>query len=145
MARNFHNQDGFIALTSVIIISAILLILVAVVSTAGFFTRFNVLDYENKTISSALAEACVETALVNLAADPTNYPASIPVPAGKQITVDSTKTCRICSVSATTIKTRAAYNKAYTNLTVVGNLDASNFNVTSWDENLTGPAGCNLP
>jgi len=148
--KHYRNQEGFVALISVIIIAAILIVLVALIATSSFFTRFNVLDYENKKVSASLAEACAEIALVNLAKDPTVYPGSIPA-AGQQITVDTGKTCKICSVTASspyTIVTRAKYNKAYTNLTVVGTLSLSNFDVTSWSEqpNYLGiPGTCDLP
>lgn len=148
MGKQFYNQQGFIALTSVILISAVLLVLIVVISTSSFFARFNILDYENKKISSSLAEGCIKTALVNLAQDSVNYPGTIPNPAGALVTIETGKTCRICSVTTSnpyTIKTRAVYNNAYTNLTLVGNLGAANFSVTSWDETNSYPAGCNLP
>ena len=142
-------MKGFIALISVILISAVLIALVVMVSAAGFYSRFNVLDYENKKVSVSLAEACAETALVNLAKNPTNYPSSIP-PAGILTTVDlaAGKTCRICLVSLSSpysIITRAVYNNAYTNLTVTGTLGASNFNVSSWDEQASYAGSCLLP
>ena len=142
-------QDGFVALVSVIIIFAILLVLVALIATSSFFTRFNVLDYENKKVSVALAEACVETALVNLAKDPVNYPLGIPIPQGRQETIEFGKTCRICPIGGSNpnfiIYTRSSYNNAYANLTINASLTATNFTITSWDESLTFPAGCVLP
>jgi hypothetical protein len=146
-SRNYNNQGGFIALMSVIIIFAALIILVSIVSTTGFYTRFSVLDYENKKVSVGLAEACVETALVNLAKDPANYPASIPA-AGQQIAIETGRTCRICSVSASspyTIVTRASYNKAYTNLSVNTSAGASNYTINSWDEQRVYAGSCTLP
>lgn len=144
---NRHNQNGFVALVSVIIIFAVLIILVGITSTTSFYTRFNVLDYENKKVSVALAEACANTAMVNLARDPANYPPAIP-PAGEQITVDAAKTCRICPMSSGspyTIITRARHNSAYTNLEITGTLTSSNFSVSSWAEQPTYTGSCTLP
>ena len=146
-SQTFEKQDGFIALISIVLIFSALIILVSLVSISGFYARFNVLDYENKKISMGLAEACGETALVNLAKDPTGYGLTISS-AGQQITVDTGKTCRVCSVSTTspyTILTRASYKNAYTNLSVNGTLGVSNFNVTSWDEFSNYTGSCTLP
>jgi hypothetical protein len=144
--KDSRNQKGFIALISVIIIFAILLMLTALIATSTFFTRFNVLDYENKKVSANLAEACAQIAMVNLAKDPGGYPGSLPV-AGQQITIATGKTCRICAITSGPfiITTRAVYNKAYTNLKVVGTLNSSNFNVTSWDEFTPYSDSCAVP
>ena len=144
---NIKSQDGFIALISVIIIFAILLVLVALIAVSGFFARFNVLNYENKKVSSFLAEACAENALVNLAKDPANYPGSIPA-TGMLVTVEAGKSCRICSVSASSpyaIVTRAVYNKAYTNLVVNASAGTGNYTINSWDEQATYVGSCALP
>lgn len=150
--RHSQNQEGFIALISVIIIFAILLVLAALIAQSSFFTRFNVLDYENKKVSASLAEACVETALVNLAKDINYQPTNA---AGDIVNVDSTKTCKICnpiidSGTDKVIVTRAFYNKAYTNLQVKGDFFGGNFRVTLpgqyWDEVASNPApSCSLP
>ncbi len=147
MPANYKNQDGFIALTSVILISAALLILAGVLSTSGFYSRFNVLDYENKKVSTSLAEACAESALAGLAANPSGYGATIP-PAGIQIAVDAGKTCKICFVSGAspyTIIERGSYQNAYANLTVNVTLGAANFTVNSWDEQAIYSGSCTLP
>jgi hypothetical protein len=138
------NQSGFIALISVIVIAAILIILVALVSTTNFFTRFNVLDYENKKVSTSLAEGCINTAIVNLAKD-VSY---APVAGGDCLSmggtcggVDPQKVCRICSVTTSgsnkIIVARAKYNKAYTNITAKVTPGTTDFTVNSWDETAT--------
>ena len=58
---------GFIALVSAVIISIVLLTLVVGVGERGFSSRFNILNSELKAMSSGLAEACVETAILFLA------------------------------------------------------------------------------
>ncbi|OGI57591.1 hypothetical protein A3B85_00765 [Candidatus Nomurabacteria bacterium RIFCSPHIGHO2_02_FULL_37_13] len=64
-----ETATGFIALMSAIIISAILLLIVTNLSLTGFYRRSNVLDSELKEKSSALAEACIESARLILATD----------------------------------------------------------------------------
>ncbi len=147
-----RNQKGFVALISVIIIFAILMVLAALIATSSFFTRFNVLDYENKKVSVGLAEGCAETALVNLAKD-TNYrPADLLH--GDLITIDTGKTCKICGVqtsgSQKIIMARALYNQAYTDLVVKVTPIVGNFQVDYWDEEPPFNVGynwsdCNLP
>lgn len=130
-------QNGFIALISAIIISALLLIITIATSMTGIFGRFNILDSESKERSTALAEACADTAILEI----TTAVYSI----DKIIFVgpSSADRCKIISslenqpiVSETTITTQAIINKAYTNLIVV--ID-SNYNIISWDEVATYP------
>src|SRR5258708_32505996 len=60
------NQKGFIALTSAMVISILLLAITVSLGFCGFFTRFNILDSESKERSLALAEACGEMSILNL-------------------------------------------------------------------------------
>ena len=145
-----NSQRGFIALMSAIVISILLLAITLSLGFSGFFARFNILDSESKERSSALAEACVDSAILKISQD-INY---APTPAfnfitqtgGESIDVDSSK-CTIVSVDTSgikkAIKTQAFINKAYTNLRVL--IDTTSFTITSFDEcsNLTGSTtGC---
>jgi hypothetical protein len=69
------SERGFIALMSVIIISAILLVLMIGVSTASFWARFDSLGNEERQIARGLAQSCINVALLALAtsSDPTHY------------------------------------------------------------------------
>ncbi len=58
---------GFIALMSVVVISSVLLLLVTEGSFSGFTSRINSLNHEFKNQSEALAEACVQQALLEYA------------------------------------------------------------------------------
>lgn len=152
------TTSGFIALMSVIIISAILLVLVFTLGVSSFFNRFDALDAENKRISLGLAEACVNVAMLKIAQNP-NYGTTPPLPAGGEcVSVGDTcsaaaskKVCKICTVTPVatfpkTIETRAVYNGAYTNLSVaVDNSVPGNFTVNAWSELPAGPAGCTVP
>ncbi len=122
---NKKSNNGFVALMSAIIISVVLLLLATSLSLTGFYDRSNILDRELKEKSSALAEACVDTAILKLANDPTYSGNEI-------ITVSGGETCRIESISGGTIISKANYNNTYfTNLEV--DVD-SNFSVTRWEE-----------
>ena len=68
-ARTTTSPRGFIALTSAIIIAAVLLGITATLSTSGYFARGDSLTTEYKRMSLGLAESCVNIALLNLAKD----------------------------------------------------------------------------
>lgn len=82
-----NKKRGFIALVSVIIISFVLLITAVTLSLTGFFVRFNIFDSENKERSNALADACIESARLALAAD-TSYSGN-----DKVITINVSEKC----------------------------------------------------
>ena len=136
-----HTPRGFVALMSVIIISAVLMTMVYLLSASSFLERFDALDGEYKRESLALAEACVNAGILKIAQS--DYSAA-------QIVIDSTdpkKTCRVCQLSSSgDILTRAVYNGAYTNLSVSVDPTQGNYPVTAWVENATytGPS-CTLP
>ncbi len=125
--RKIKTNTGFIALMSAIIISVILLLIVTNLSFTGFYGRSDILDSELKERSSALAEACVDTALLNLAQN-VNYIGDVIVELDK---------CTIQSVagggSIKTIKVKADYKNYITNLQVL--VDSTNdMAVVSWEE-----------
>ena len=124
------EKNGFIALMTAIVFSFVLMITAATLSQTSFFSRAEILDAEYKERSSALAEACVDTALLKLAVDP-SYTGPETVSVGSD-------TCEIVSVTGLdTIRTRAEFppgtnQAAATNLEV--QVDASNLSVISWNE-----------
>lgn len=142
MAKKIYpgSEEGFIALISVIIIAAILTVIAFSLGTAGFFLRFNILDNESKKISLALAEGCVQKAMLDLANGSLSVPQTVSV---------GSNSCKICDKSGAgpiTIKTRALYNNAFSNLAAVLAQSGTSFTVNSWDEqsNYSG-ASCPLP
>lgn len=116
-----HVQpQGFIALMSAIIISAILLLIATGGSLSGFYTRITSLNGEYKERTYALAEACVAETLLSLSQSP-SY-------AGNATTsVSNTGTCYtgVIAKSGTapndiyTFRTRSYLMNVYTNLLVV--------------------------
>ena len=128
---------------SVLVISAILLVLIFTLGVAAFFDRFDTLDTESKRVSLALAEACGNIAMVKIAQN-AGYTGN------ETITVDTGKFCKICTVSLArstiSIVTRALYGSAYTNLQIQGALSPSDISITRWSEmgTYTGPT-CLIP
>ncbi len=119
--KSLNYQEGYIALISALLISVSLLTLVIAVSSEGFYSRFNVLESEQKEISTYLAEACVQTAILEIAQD-SNYnddPEIIPVGESSE-----NLECEIVSVDTGTfpstrlIRTQGINGDAYTNLEV---------------------------
>lgn len=136
------KQKGFIALMAVFFLSASLLALVVSLSAAGFYSRFNIFDCENKKISYFLASSCMNFALLDLAKNEASFPKNFLV--GDSI-------CQICNIDAADpmaikIQTRAAYLGAYTNLDVSAKKTGNNIKITSFAESPSyiGPA-CNAP
>lgn len=147
------NERGFVALMSIVIMSAIVLVLMFTLGISVFFSRFSVLETEHKRVSLALAEACANTAMLKIVQNASYAPAF----GGECVSVSdtcgasgATRTCRICSVEESsgtyTIRTRAVHKGAYTTIEAVGTVGATNFNVDAWGEvaSYTG-AVCTLP
>ena len=65
-----YSPRGFIALTSAIVISSVLLLLITAGSLSGFIARINALQHELKEQSRASALACIDHALLSHAYDP---------------------------------------------------------------------------
>jgi len=124
---------GFIALTSALVISAVLLVLITGASLSGFYTRMNALRDEYKEKSYALALACATETLLALAGNP-SYAGSATT------TVTSGGVCYTGPVTKTgffpsqtyTFRTRSYLGNSYTSFSVVAN--ASDLSVESMSE-----------
>lgn len=113
----FHENDGFIALISVLVLSAIIVMMIAAFGIASLFARYDQEDAELKTQSNYLAESCLRMAALKIARDSAYAPPAggACVPVGNVCPGESV--CRICSVSAAFPKqviVQAAYHGAYT-------------------------------
>lgn len=122
-------DSGFIALISVIIISAILLLVATTLSFGGFFGRFSVLEHEFKKKSLSLAEACAEEAKIKLFKD-NGY-------SGNEIVKIGLESCEILSSSNPTGNPRdfdikAIYKNSHTNIKI--SIDSLSGEITSWIE-----------
>lgn len=126
------RHQGFVALISAIIISAVLLLIAAVLSFSGFYGRYNILDSDLKERSLSIAEACADTAYLQIVSDPNN--------AAGVFNATTTVGGDYCYISArdtsvvgkVTYKTRSYYKDFYSNLKVT--IATSTFSVVSWEE-----------
>lgn len=119
---------GYIALVSSIIISILVLGIALTISSAGYFSRFDILKNEFKERSFALAEACVDTALLKLAQNQSYN-------GNENISIGNDQ-CSILSIETVSgqkiIKTKALFQNAVTNLKVTVN--NTNLSVIYWEE-----------
>ncbi len=122
------TRNGYIALTSVLIISIVIMAVTFTAALSGALNRFIVLRTEEKEVSSALASACVDMALLRLAQDDA-YDGNETVPIG-------TETCAIYPFEhisgSVVIKTKASVQNAVTNLRVSAN--TADLSIQSWEE-----------
>lgn len=131
--KKHQSQNGFIALISILIISAVLLATTLGLAQFGIANRFFILNLEQKTESKKLAEACVHIARIQTYNNPLyfrNTPLSVPV-------ADST--CTIVLIdpdnndpNRTLIQTSAQTGEAITNLSV--EVDNTDGDFLSWEE-----------
>jgi len=129
--HNLQPGNGYIAITSAIIVTIIVVSVILTTSSIGYFGRFNVLGTLFKEEGNAFANACADTALLNLALD-IDY-------AGNETITVASSTCTIMAIETNgdekTIKTQAVENDRTSNLKVI--LDTTNFTIVSWDEVVT--------
>jgi hypothetical protein len=129
--QNRKSEQGFVALVSAVVVSALLIIIAASLGYTGFFTRFNILDGEYKEISRGLAESCAELARVEIANN-INYDAT----GGRQYPVG--ENAEICTIfpgpSSGYYRSHAEYKRSHTNIVAGYARSGSNVTVTSWSE-----------
>jgi len=126
------SNGGFVALMSSIIISMILVLIAVTLGSDQFYGRYNILDSELKERSSALADACFDTAMLKLTIDQ-NYN-----PLNETVTVGA-DTCNILRIDPPPsavdriIYIQAKYaDKYYTNLEIT--VDTTNLSIKKWEE-----------
>lgn len=66
MAKTSTNQKGYVALTSVIFMSLLLVTITVVLSIINYYSRYNILESEFKERSVAQAESCIDKAVYNV-------------------------------------------------------------------------------
>lgn len=126
------KERGYIALMSVIVISVLLMTIAIAVSFTGFFSRFNVLSEEYKERSLALAEACADTALLNLSLDPGYNPINQTINIDSDACIVVSKQIDSPAAGQTTILTSGQFQQATTNIKVV--VGSSDLSLVSWEE-----------
>src|SRR3989344_207589 len=122
------KQNGYIAMTSAIIISILVMMIVFAINLIGYFGRSNVLTSELKDMSLSLAEGCAEKALLKYAED-NAYAGNEP------ITVDA-RQCSILPIEVSgsdkILKTKAIVENTTSNIKVV--FKGSDMTIVSWEE-----------
>ena len=86
---NLKSQEGFIALISAIVISFLLITITVALNFVGFYGRFNILDSEYKETSVGLAEACADSAMLQLVQGIMPLPGTIVTVGSNQCTLVS--------------------------------------------------------
>lgn len=128
---NIQSQQGYVAITSVIIFSALLLLLTVALSEINYSARFLGLERHLKFQSRLLADACVSMALLRL--HQTNSYSG-----NEKVYITRQDACQILSVTPAgiglLIPVEAAYKAAYTNLSITVNPN-SDYSLLSWQEN----------
>ncbi|HEY4498115.1 MAG TPA: hypothetical protein VJA63_00555 [Candidatus Paceibacterota bacterium] len=123
-----RSSPGYIALTSAIITSVLIMIIVFAMSGAAILNRSDILDATHKERSLALAEACAEVALLKLAENP-NYLGNEPLVIGEE-------QCQILPLetqgSDKIIKTEANAGGATSRIKVAAR--SQNLDINSWEE-----------
>ncbi len=106
------NKNGYIAITTSIILSLMVMVVAIALGSANLFTRLDVVDFYNKQTSYGVARSCLNDALLKLAGNP-GY-------AGNETVNISYWQCTIQAITAVgankVIKAHAAVNGATTNL-----------------------------
>ncbi|OGY39211.1 MAG: hypothetical protein A2418_01305 [Candidatus Brennerbacteria bacterium RIFOXYC1_FULL_41_11] len=127
--RLFQKRfSGYVALTSVIVISFLVMIIVFAASFSGFYLRENISDDYSKAITRELSEACAHLALLKLSQNK-NY-------LGDETINVNSDVCLIRPVQSVggtkEIKTSANWQGLYTNLKII--VFSTTLELISWEE-----------
>ena len=126
--KSYILCEGYIAMTSTIIIAMLVMTIVFTINLIGYFGRYNVLTSELKDVSLSLAEGCAEKALLKYAED--NAYAG-----NKNITVNG-RQCSILPIETSgsdrILKTKAIVESTTSNIKVVFN--GTDMTIVSWEE-----------
>ncbi len=124
-----NKKSGFIALISVILVSAILLLIAVTLSVSNFFERYAILDSEFKERSVTNAEACAREGLLLIANNTVNLSTTT-------ITISSGNTCKLGPIQSSG-DPRIFYVQSnvfnfYTNLKI--SVHPNDLSIVSWEE-----------
>lgn len=123
------KSSGYVALTSILVISFLMMILVFAVNFSGFYFREGLTDYYLKEVSRELAEGCAYAGLLKLTRDKDYL-------GNETILVSDSESCQINSVSVNSLskdfQTSAASGLAFTKISISAN--STTLEVISWQE-----------
>ena len=126
-----NNRQGFIALITAMILSAILMVVTVALNQSSFFARSALLDSEYKEKSTALVESCLNTAILKLAVNPA-YAGGETIPVQTDSCVIRPVQIDVPVAGQDTIETSAVFREASSNLRVI--INAAGLSIISWDE-----------
>ena len=138
MMNRKERQRGFVALMTAIVMSAMLLVLMAGSGYASFYARYDALGVEKKREAQALAESCVNVALLALAtsSDPEHFSESNIAVAVASASSNSSNVCTVDDVRRSgadmAIQASASVDDSYSTVRVVATLPPS-ISIVSWD------------
>lgn len=122
------NQDGYIAITTVIVLSLVMLSVAIALSSSGFFSRFDAVDFSNKRDSYFLARSCMNYARYRLGLN-SNY-------SGNETVNISSNICLVGSVITSgankIIQASATVNRSTTRLRLT--INRTNLSTVSFEE-----------
>lgn len=128
MNATFKKQQGYVALVTALLVSAVLMVLVFTIGLSPFMNRNGIASSQWKQKSFTLAEGCVRVALVKLVQNAAY--------AGGETLSVASDTCQIVSVTASSsqkvISTSAQFNDAETSLKVI--FDPVTGALSGWEE-----------
>lgn len=111
------NKKGYIAITTAIILSLVMMVVAIALGTNNFFTRADVKDFYNKQTTLGMARSCLDYAMLNLA--------QVPTYTGNQSISVSGYTCTINTITTSgsnkVIQAHAQLNGTTTNLQLTVN------------------------
>lgn len=124
----YRSRNGYIALTSAVIIVMIIISIISALSLASYFSRSNVLTSEFKDVSLSLAEGCAEKALLKYSQDASYI--------GNENILIGTRQCAILPIETSgsnkIIKTKATVESVTSNIKVTVN--SADLTLISWEE-----------
>lgn len=126
------DSGGYLALLAVIIVSMVLLTIAVAANVNGYFTRFNILEAQEKLQSNALAESCVNLAMSRLTEN-VSYPYSSggTLPEIVNLGPDNCQIKNIATIGTEKqINTVANFQNTFTNFSVGTTVNSSSLSPT---------------
>lgn len=128
LLSTFSARGGYVALMSALIISAVVALVIITLGQVSYSGRANIAATHFKEKSRALAEACLNSALLKLAAS-SSY-------AGNETITVASDTCKIFTITSTStgkvIQAQAQYQNSYTDYQIV--VATSTASILDWQE-----------
>ncbi len=130
--KNSRAPRGYIALISMLILSAILAAVAMSAGSASYFARQGVLQQEEHALARARADSCAHVALLQFAEDPSYRPRS----GGETVQIEPKRACTIDAVSAsdTEVVITARAHEGLVSVEVEARATRAPLRLVSWKE-----------